>query len=741
MTLALLGAGAWSVRSSLRLDASTSTLLAGDARSAQTYEKLGRVMGDRLPLGVLVRHEALFSDAGRDALFDLSQALVALREVNDVKSLTHSRRPVRKPGFSFDPKQMVGNEPFLPVGSLDAEAWAAVRAAVLSDPLAESVLVSADGRYAMVLAVAWGPFDETRSAAFAEAVEAVAETSRGDFDELFVGGFPFLEREVAATVRSDALRMLSTAAAVVALILALAFRSLWAVSYLLMLGAAGLCGVPLLMAAAGTGLNVYTALLLPLVAGLQLTFLAHFVAAVLDGERGGGDAAGVLRSALRKVSWPSTLAAVTTALGLLALRVSDVGTVREFGAVGAGAVVVALLTSLAPGWCISFRLGPGQAGGAAQVVPARATAYVAWLGRHRRALIVSALLLAALSVAAAARLRTDLRALGFLDRSSPSRQALTLIDEHLGGINAMQLLVDTCAPGGATRREVLTFLLDLAAEAESLPRVSHVYHLGQVYARLEQLWRGGGASAPGAASDPAWGDASSDASGAGSGASPDSPPSDPAPAGALPASDMQLALYTGLLKVVHVPLLDMLVDAEARMATVVVRAHDMPSEEWLAILDQLVAFGEERRPEGVTVALQAGLHELMDADRRMLEAQRHSLLAAALAVLLLLSVVLRSLRQALLTVLCNLLPMVLVLGVMGLSGVPLDSVTVMLGAVALGVAVDDAIHLLLWLRRTQQPVAQVIPRAAALSWRSSALPDLDESTDSPAICRLDLHHE
>ncbi|RKY20735.1 MAG: hypothetical protein DRQ55_06575, partial [Planctomycetota bacterium] len=28
-----------------------------------------------------------------------------------------------------------------------------------------------------------------------------------------------------------------------------------------------------------------------------------------------------------------------------------------------------------------------------------------------------------------------------------------------------------------------------------------------------------------------------------------------------------------------------------------------------------------------------------------------------------------------------------------------------------------------------------------LSWRSSALPDLDESTDSPAICRLDLHHE
>jgi len=36
-------------------------------------------------------------------------------------------------------------------------------------------------------------------------------------------------------------------------------------------------------------------------------------------------------------------------------------------------------------------------------------------------------------------------------------------------------------------------------------------------------------------------------------------------------------------------------------------------------------------------------------------------------------------------------------------------------------------------------VAKVIPSAAALGRPSSSLPDLNESTDSPAICRLDLN--
>lgn len=670
LTSALLAAGAWQVRDVLELDASTATLLAGDKKSSHAYEKLGRLMGDRVPLGVLVRHEALFSNAGRDALFALSQDLEALPEVNDVKSLTHSRRPVRRPGFSLDPRDLIDNQPFLRTGSLSAEQWSETRKQVLGDPLAASVFVSEDGRYAMVLAVAWGAPSGQRLDLIADRVAAVTEVHRSQFAEMHLGGFPYLEREVSASVRRDARLMLGTAAAAVALILLLAFRSLWALVYLMLLGGAGLCGVPLAMALLGTGLDVYTALLLPLVAGLQLTFLAHQVSALRDGERTGAAPAAVLRSALLSVSWPSLLAASTTALGLCALQVSEVTQVRTFGAVGALSVALALVLSLVPAWALSLALGAGgMHAHAHSMLGQRSTRYVDWLGRRKPAVVLVALVLALASGFAASGLSTDLRAIGFLDEHSPSRVALTAIDEHMGGLNALQLKVDAGSPGGAQRREVLAFLLDLAAEAERQPGVSHAYHLGQVYARLEQLWRGG--------------------TGALSGAE------------ALPQSDMQLALYGTLLKAVNVPLLDLLLDDESRVATLVVRARDMPAQSWLAILDHLMAFAREHQPDGVELSLQAGLHELLDADRRMVAAQRDSLAAAALAVFVLLALVLRSARLAGLTVVANLLPLLLVLGVMGAVGVSLDSVTVMVGALALGVAVDDAIHLLLWLRAAQ----------------------------------------
>ena len=68
LTAALAGAGAWATRDTLQLDNSTQVLLAGDARGSESYQHIGHLLGNRLPLAVFVEHPALFSDAGRDAL-------------------------------------------------------------------------------------------------------------------------------------------------------------------------------------------------------------------------------------------------------------------------------------------------------------------------------------------------------------------------------------------------------------------------------------------------------------------------------------------------------------------------------------------------------------------------------------------------------------------------------------------------------------------------------------------------
>jgi predicted RND superfamily exporter protein len=79
--------------------------------------------------------------------------------------------------------------------------------------------------------------------------------------------------------------------------------------------------------------------------------------------------------------------------------------------------------------------------------------------------------------------------------------------------------------------------------------------------------------------------------------------------------------------------------------------------------------------------------------------QLRSFFTAWSVVLILLAVFLRSIWLALLGMFPTTLPVTLTLGVMGFWGINLDIGTAMVGAVVLGIAVDDTIHLLARFRR------------------------------------------
>jgi len=74
------------------------------------------------------------------------------------------------------------------------------------------------------------------------------------------------------------------------------------------------------------------------------------------------------------------------------------------------------------------------------------------------------------------------------------------------------------------------------------------------------------------------------------------------------------------------------------------------------------------------------------------QGQVHSLLGALGLIFLLMLVLWRSLADALLCMIPNLSPVLLIFILMGLLGIWLDMATVMIASVAVGIAVDDTIH-------------------------------------------------
>jgi hypothetical protein len=94
---------------------------------------------------------------------------------------------------------------------------------------------------------------------------------------------------------------------------------------------------------------------------------------------------------------------------------------------------------------------------------------------------------------------------------------------------------------------------------------------------------------------------------------------------------------------------------------------------------------------GVATGPFAVVNDMIESIRRT---QLRSFAAAAASVCALLVVSLGSLRWALLAMVPTALPVVVTLGAMGLLGLPLDIGSAMVGAVVLGIAVDDTIHVL-----------------------------------------------
>ena len=110
------------------------------------------------------------------------------------------------------------------------------------------------------------------------------------------------------------------------------------------------------------------------------------------------------------------------------------------------------------------------------------------------------------------------------------------------------------------------------------------------------------------------------------------------------------------------------------------------------------------RPDGVTVSAKEGIHSILEADQKIMDAQAGSVGLTIGVVGLVLALLWRSVWLAALALAANAVPVGLAVALAGFADLPLNSVTVIVAAIALSVAVDDSVHFITWwrdeLRRT-----------------------------------------
>ena len=144
---------------------------------------------------------------------------------------------------------------------------------------------------------------------------------------------------------------------------------------------------------------------------------------------------------------------------------------------------------------------------------------------------------------------------------------------------------------------------------------------------------------------------------------------------------------------------DKLVSFDAATARLTIRTRSLDTAEVRRLSAELEEFAEHRMGDLATVeftGLMAWARTMNDLIGR---GQRSSFAAALVAIALMMMAVLRSVRLGLISMVPNVFPVLVTLGLMGFVGLYMDIMMMTFSALIIGVAVDDTIHFFVRFRR------------------------------------------
>ncbi len=421
-----------------------------------------------------------------------------------------------------------------------------------------------------------------------------------------------------------------------------------------------------LMGLLGYRINVISAALIPVILAVGIADSIHIIADYYQRLALGQGREEALAEVIRELFLPCFFTSATTAIGFCALMVSDLAPVRQFGMLAAFGVTVAFLLSicLCPALLACFA-PPTQAFLQRQSSGLMQRLLVV-LGRpspRLRTMIISAsAVLLLVSAWGITRLHVGANPLDYFREGDPVRLEHEAIDRAGPGTMSVEALV-TAPDEGFKDPEVLRRVARFQEWLGTLPGVGRVFSVVDELKELDRLLNG-----------------------------------EEGAEGRIPDSRELAAQYYLLLESdpdFGAMLLD---DYETGRVTALVKSGG--SGELAERAEEIDAMlSREYRDDTLRIEMTGYIKLMSDMDRYLLSSQRKSFLLALVLISAMLMLLLRSIKLGLFSLIPNVTPIVVGLGFMAFNDIDLDPGTVMIGAIALGLVVDDTVHLLVRIRR------------------------------------------
>jgi predicted RND superfamily exporter protein len=546
-----------------------------------------------------------------------------------------------------------------------AEA-AQISADAIRNPLVLGNLISADGQtVAINVYLQRGPADPNFDREITAAIEQQIAPLREHIDTVYQVGVAAMRSDLTAKLRADQQVFLPLSVLVLLLTLAFSLRRATAVvmplatagiSVLWTLGFMGWLGIPV---------NIMTSIVPALVIIIGSTEDIHLLAEYAAGVRDGLDRRAAIGRMADNMGVAVLLTFVTTYLGFLSIALNDIQLLYQFGLVASSGllfnfIITAALVPVMLGW-LGHRASAGTARGQVQTWFQRwAVSLLGAAQRHRLKVLITAAVLAVAAILAATQLRINNNLLDYLDPQSELRTNVERIHDELSGVHSFSIVVDAGIDNTFLQVKYLEEVQKIQQFLAGMGAFDRSFSFADFVALVNTVMEG---DEEAAGDEPLW----------------------------LPESDDLVREY--MLFIRHSDVAGFVSERFDR-ARILVRHNISSSDVLNRAIAELQTFIDANVDPALRVEITGKSVLSNRAVEEMARGQLQSLLLVGGVIVALVSMLFVSLRAGMIALLPNLFPVAMLFAVMALAGIPLNAGTSMVAAIALGICVDDTMHVM-----------------------------------------------
>jgi len=643
----------------IKSDHTAGQFVSTDSKVYQDFERAKKIFGESQTVLYLVfRDVDPYAPSFLQALDSLNQDIAAQEGVERVLSLANVPYLVRdSTGMTARP---------LYVHDLPART---LRQRIQGQPFLHGLLLADDSTTTAMLVKIESAFNNTpERIALVNHIEAAAQHLPG---EVALAGFPYLRTAYAQRITREAPLFTLLALLISLVVLYLTFGSWRAVTLPTLIVGLGILWTLGLMALFDQRLNIVSSVLPALLVIIGMANVIHLCTKFIDQYQTLGDAETALVEMIRTVGLATFLTCLTTAIGFGVLTLSGSALLSRFGLMAAVGIMLLYVLSitLTPIAFVAYRPSTRSQ------TPLATHGGMAWFfgklagftKRHSIGVLVGSGVLVLLGIVGITRISSDLYVFSDFYEDDPLRQDLAVFEQAFGGVLPMEVVIESKKAGQFRALPNLRRVEKLERTLQDLEPVGTSLAISDLVKLANQAYFGGNPATY-----------------------------------RLPSSYELPFLQTSLQgfldqkgKSSFVSNLPIFVDSTFSVTRVYLGVTDIGTTRMNALADTVLAETRRIFPTTDFDSYVTGTAIRATRSGENLVTNLIVSLAVALVVIsVLMALLFRSARLMLISIVPNLIPLVVVGGAMGFTGVILKPSTALIFSIAFGIAVDSTIHFL-----------------------------------------------